>query len=741
MPSYTSSLRLLQPSTGEYPGTWGTQVNTGLTALVDTSVAGTATITMTAADYTLSTANGATDEARAMVLNLTGTPGAARNVICPAVSKVYIVYNNTTGGFAQTLKTASGSGISVPNGATAFLRCNGTDVVTAANYFGSLTLPGTPNGVVYLNGSNVVTSGSALTFDGTGVQRITATAGAFQLYKDATPTRAARFAINTVATDAAEMSVYNGTAWNDSFYVSPSSFAAWQLNGSEQMRLTTTGLLIGTTTNTNSRRLLVNGTGSGSTYAAVGDLSQTASQTLLGIDPAGTTGYVGNTTWALGFLTNGTEKARIDTAGNLGLGVTPSAQGVYRTMQFGNYLTIGQQTTGTAQSFFGWNVRGSSTANQYLYNVTADKAALYEIVSDASHRWSVTNTSGTAGNAISFTEAMRLDASGNLGLGVTPSAANTPTIQSNLGVLTGNTETNVASNAYFNSGWKYTGTGFASLYLQATAAGSHRWYTAPSGTAGNAISFTQAMTLDASGNLGVGVVPGGSYKFQVSTTGGSAAQFISPQGNPQITASDNNVTVYVGYTSGTGASAVSYFGTSTNHAQAFLTNNVEKGRFTTAGDFLVGTTSSAAYTNGFFANATYINSGHASGTAGGTGYVLFGYDNAAIGSISQNGTTGVLFNTTSDRRLKDNIVPAPSASDDIDAIQIVSHDWKAATDEHVKYGVIAQDLHAVAPQAVTVGDDGDEIEKTWGVDYSKLVPMLIKEIQSLRARVAALEAA
>jgi hypothetical protein len=61
-------------------------------------------------------------------------------VICPAVSKVYIVYNNTTGGFAQTVKTASGTGVSVPNGSTAFLRCNGTDVVAATNYFGSLTL-------------------------------------------------------------------------------------------------------------------------------------------------------------------------------------------------------------------------------------------------------------------------------------------------------------------------------------------------------------------------------------------------------------------------------------------------------------------------------------------------------------------------------------------------------------------------------------------------------------------------
>jgi hypothetical protein len=159
MASYTTSLRLVQPSTGEYSGTWGTQVNTGLTALVDTSIAGTATITMTAADYTLTNNNGATDEARAMVLNLTGTPGAARNVICPAVSKIYVVYNNTTGGFAQTVKTSAGAGISVPNGATAFLRCNGTDVVAALNYFGSLTL--NASGLLKGNGTSAITAAVA----------------------------------------------------------------------------------------------------------------------------------------------------------------------------------------------------------------------------------------------------------------------------------------------------------------------------------------------------------------------------------------------------------------------------------------------------------------------------------------------------------------------------------------------------------------------------------------------------
>lgn len=173
MPSYTTSLRLVQPATGEFSGTWGTQVNNGLTALVDTSVAGTATIVMTAADYTLSNNNGAADEARAAILNVTGTPGAARNIIVPAVSKLYVVFNNTTGGFAQTVKTSAGTGISVPNGATAYLRCDGTNVVAAVNYLGSLTLgaalpvasggtgAATLTGVLKGNGTSAFTAATA----------------------------------------------------------------------------------------------------------------------------------------------------------------------------------------------------------------------------------------------------------------------------------------------------------------------------------------------------------------------------------------------------------------------------------------------------------------------------------------------------------------------------------------------------------------------------------------------------
>jgi hypothetical protein len=139
MPStYTSSLRLVLPATGELSNTWGTVFNAGATSLIDSSIAGTSSITMTAANYTLTSSNGASDEARAMFLVLGGTPGGSYNVIVPAVSKLYFVTNST--GAAQTVKTSAGSGISVPNGARMTLRCDGTDVLEAQTYFGSLTL-------------------------------------------------------------------------------------------------------------------------------------------------------------------------------------------------------------------------------------------------------------------------------------------------------------------------------------------------------------------------------------------------------------------------------------------------------------------------------------------------------------------------------------------------------------------------------------------------------------------------
>lgn len=130
--SYTTSLRLVLPVTGELTGTWGDTVNNGLTQLVEAAIAGTAAVTMTDANYTLSTANEAADEARCMFISLSGgSLTATRDVICPSVSKLYVVLNGTTGGQSIRFKTSAGTGITLANGQRALLYCDGTNVTNA----------------------------------------------------------------------------------------------------------------------------------------------------------------------------------------------------------------------------------------------------------------------------------------------------------------------------------------------------------------------------------------------------------------------------------------------------------------------------------------------------------------------------------------------------------------------------------------------------------------------------------
>jgi hypothetical protein len=129
---------LVLPVTGELVGTWGDVANDGLTELVDAAIAGTATVAMTDANYTLTFADGATDEARQMFVVLTGALTATRNVVCPSVSKLYFVANTTTGDQDIVFKTNAGTGITVPNGEAMVLYCDGTNVVNAITYFDTL---------------------------------------------------------------------------------------------------------------------------------------------------------------------------------------------------------------------------------------------------------------------------------------------------------------------------------------------------------------------------------------------------------------------------------------------------------------------------------------------------------------------------------------------------------------------------------------------------------------------------
>jgi hypothetical protein len=133
---------------------------------------------------------------------------------------------------------------------------------------------------------------------------------------------------------------------------------------------------------------------------------------------------------------------------------------------------------------------------------------------------------------------------------------------------------------------------------------------------------------------------------------------------------------------------------------------------------------------------------HHTNTSGDNLFLEFGTEASIVtrGTVDYNRAAGqVRYNTTSDRRLKSDIQPASTALNALSAIQVRSYKW-AETGYQVDHGFIAQELNDVAPDAVKVGDDGDEVTDTWAVDNGKLVPLLTKALQEAIAKIETLEA-
>jgi hypothetical protein len=173
MTTYSTSLKLTLIGDGEQAGTWGQTTNTNLGTLLEQAITGVQSITMTNANYTLSNTDGASDEARNAVLVIGGTNAAIRDVIAPLVNKVYIVVNNTTGGFAIRIRGATGTSVEVGNGITTQVFCNGTNFFTAFSGTGA-----SAGGAVYENRQTVGSNYTMTTnFNGESVGPINILAG------------------------------------------------------------------------------------------------------------------------------------------------------------------------------------------------------------------------------------------------------------------------------------------------------------------------------------------------------------------------------------------------------------------------------------------------------------------------------------------------------------------------------------------------------------------------------------
>ena len=137
--TYSSNLKLQLMGTGDNAGAWGNVTNVNLGTALEESIVGSADVSFSSGDVTLSlTDDNATQPARNLRLNLTGTSGGARVLNVPAIEKLYIVNNGLAD--ACTVKVSGQTGVSVPAGKTMFLYNNSTDVVNAMTHLASLTL-------------------------------------------------------------------------------------------------------------------------------------------------------------------------------------------------------------------------------------------------------------------------------------------------------------------------------------------------------------------------------------------------------------------------------------------------------------------------------------------------------------------------------------------------------------------------------------------------------------------------
>jgi hypothetical protein len=182
------------------------------------------------------------------------------------------------------------------------------------------------------------------------------------------------------------------------------------------------------------------------------------------------------------------------------------------------------------------------------------------------------------------------------------------------------------------------------------------------------------------------------------------------------------------------------FTTLTASSTTYLAGNLRVGQNTTNAPGYGNTTTGVAVeasSGAFFASRADSNPVAVYNKNVDSGSIIFARSGSEVGSISVT-TTTTAYNTSSDRRLKTNIRDYLNSSNVIESIRVRQYDWK--TGEKDTVGFIAQELYEVYPAAVKKGDDSKTaIKDQWAVDYSKLVPVLVAEIQSLRARVEELE--
>ena len=528
MATYVNNLRLTELATGEGSGTWGTTTNTSLELIGEALGYNTQNCFASDADATTTVADGATDPARAMYFKVTSsaTLTATRTLtIAPnTLSRVMFIENATTGSQSIAISQGSGANVTIATGKTAVVYLDGAgstaavvdamagvdpgvtdtlaEVLVAGNTSGANNLIIDNGQAITTNTINETTAASGVTIDSVLLKDdgVNATNLEITNLKANDGTAAGSIAnstgVVTLASSVLTTADINGGTIDGTVIggstAAAGTFTTFTSTGIDD-NATSTAITIDASRNVGIGTDSPSSAASGYTALAVSGSSGANVDFEVGGAYRGriqgdTNGLLlaANGSRIINFFTNSAERMRIDSSGDVGIGVTsPDAT-----------LTV-----------------SSGSANN-VANFKSTDGTAYISIADNSSTGALHNQVGVIGDNMYFatndTERMRIDASGNVGIGVVPSAWDA-TVYKALQISTNssiasftNGETRYSSNCFYNSStWKYiTSSQLASAYTQ--GAGAHTWFTAPSGTAGSAITFTQAMTLDASGNLLVG---------------------------------------------------------------------------------------------------------------------------------------------------------------------------------------------------------------------------------------------
>ena len=439
--------------------------------------------------------------------------------------------------------------------------------------------------------------------------------------------------------------------------------------------------------------------------------------------------------------TDGSYAYQVTPSGSLGLGVTPSAwNSAYRAIQFGTTGAIFGES-GDAANYFTTNTFVDAVGFKYI---TSDFALGY-FQENGVHSWR-TAPSGTAGNAISFTQAMTLDASGRLGIGTT-----SPDSIFEVRGSTSSPQFRISRSEQTNQGLTIQAGGGVTVFNSYdgtdTVFGSYTF----NSTKGSTTSTR--MRIDGSGNVGIDS-DSPANKLQVNVSSNVTSLYIDssyPLMIKNTSTTDNSyVGMYFSTGLGVGATIQTLYTNASTRSEGnllFSTRNsagslAERMRITSDGKVIVGASymtypvSIEAQSGGgqlALTRSGAVAEFYMGGTTGG-GTQLYIRSGGSGGVRLDAGSTGWV--ADSDIRLKDIEKYIENAVESLSTLQTICYSWKNSDNKSLHLGLIAQEVEAVFPEIVSESS----ITGMKGVNYVELIPVLVKAIQEQQSQIEILKA-